>query len=217
MVIAIDGPAGAGKSTVAKKLADMLGIHYLDTGAMYRAFTLHVLKNHLNFDDLEKIKELLKTFELDISGDTVRIGNVSVNGEIRNEEVTSRVSYISSLDFVRKKMVDLQREIGKNRDIVAEGRDIGTVVFPHTKLKFYLDATVEERAQRRIKDEKNQGQTNDVAKMMERIEKRDAYDSSRKISPLKKADDAFYIDSTHMTVDEVCAYIIGKIREQKQE
>jgi cytidylate kinase len=217
MVIAIDGPAGAGKSTVAKKLADKLGIHYLDTGAMYRAFTLHVLKNYLNFDNLEKIKELLKTFELDISGDTVRIGNVSVNREIRNEEVTSRVSYISSLDFVRKKMVDLQREIGKNRDIVAEGRDIGTVVFPYTKFKFYLDATVEERAQRRIKDEKNQGQTDDVAKMMERIEKRDAYDSSRKISPLKKADDAFYIDSTHMTVDEVCEYIIGKFREQRQE
>ncbi len=217
MVIAIDGPAGAGKSTVAKKLAEMLGIHYLDTGAMYRAFTLHVLKNHLNFDELEKIKELLKTFELDISGDTVRIGDVSVNREIRNEEVTSRVSYISSLDFVRKKMVDLQREIGKNRDIVAEGRDIGTVVFPHTKLKFYLDATVEERAQRRIKDDKNQGQTDDIAKMMECIEKRDAYDSSRKISPLKKADDAFYIDSTHMTVDEVCEYIIRKIREQKQE
>jgi cytidylate kinase len=217
MVIAIDGPAGAGKSTVAKGVAKQLGIHYLDTGAMYRAFTLHVLKNHVHPDEIEHIRRLLDTFELNISEGGVRIGNENVNREIRSEEVTELVSYISSLDFVRKKMVELQREIGKNRDIVAEGRDIGTVVFSNTKHKFYLDATVEERARRRIKDEKNRNHTTDVTKMIERIKMRDSYDSSRKNSPLKKAHDACYIDSTHMTVDEVCDYIIKKISEQKQE
>jgi len=217
MVIAIDGPAGAGKSTVAKKVAKKLGIHYLDTGAMYRAFTLHVLKNHIHPDEIEHIRKLLDTFELDLSDESVFIGNVNVDREIRSEEVTSLVSYISSLGFVRKKMVELQREIGKNRDIVAEGRDIGTVVFSHTKHKFYLDATVEERARRRIKDEKNQNRTNDVIEMIDRIKARDFYDSSRKNSPLKKAHDACYIDSTHMTVDEVCDFIIKKISEQKQE
>jgi cytidylate kinase len=217
MVIAIDGPAGAGKSTVAKGVAKQLGIHYLDTGAMYRAFTLHVLKNHVHPDEIEHIRRLLDTFELNISEGGVRIGNENVNREIRSEEVTELVSYISSLDLVRKKMVELQREIGKNRDIVAEGRDIGTVVFSNTKHKFYLDATVEERARRRIKDEKNRNHTTDVTKMIERIKMRDSYDSSRKNSPLKKAHDACYIDSTHMTVDEVCDYIIKKISEQKQE
>jgi len=213
MVIAVDGPAGAGKSTVVKKIAQKLGIHYLDTGAMYRAFTLYVLKKKVPLNDKVKIKNLLNTFNLTVMDDTLCIMGEDVTKEIRSEEVTAHVSYISSLDFVRKKMVELQREIGKNIDIIAEGRDIGTVVFTDTKYKFYLDASVEERALRRLNDEKNQNQDRDIPVLIEKIKKRDKYDSTREVSPLTRAPDACYIDSTNMTIDEVCNFIIRKIKE----
>ena len=213
MVIAVDGPAGAGKSTVVKKIAQKLGIHYLDTGAMYRAFTLYVLKKKIPLNDKVKIKNLLNTFNLTVMDDTLCIRGEDVTKEIRSEEVTAHVSYISSLDFVRKKMVELQREIGKNIDIIAEGRDIGTVVFTDTKYKFYLDAPVEERALRRLNDEKNQNQDRDIPVLIEKIKKRDKYDSTREVSPLTRAPDACYIDSTNMTIDEVCNFIIKKIQE----
>lgn len=213
MVIAIDGPAGAGKSTVAKKIAQSLGIYYLDTGAMYRAFTLYVLKGNVPLKNKNEIKKLLKTFKLNISKDCVCINNTDVTNEIRSDLVTNHVSYISSLDFVRKKMVELQREIGKNRDIVAEGRDIGTVVFADTKYKFYLDASVRERALRRMNDEKNLNKECDIPSMINKIKQRDEYDSTRDISPLKRAPNAYYIDSTNMTIDEVCMLIIGKVKE----
>lgn len=213
MVIAVDGPAGAGKSTVAKRVAQRLGIYYLDTGAMYRAFTFYVLKNNVPLNDLERIKVLLNSFDLKISEDGVLIGKEDVTKEIRSEEVTKQVSYISSLDFVRKKMVELQREIGKNRDIIAEGRDIGTVVFANTDYKFFLDASVEERSLRRFCDDKNQDKDGDISSMTKKLRKRDEYDSSRDISPLKQASDAWYIDSTHMTIDEVCNFIIDKVKD----
>ncbi|MCK5568475.1 MAG: (d)CMP kinase, partial [Spirochaetes bacterium] len=187
MVIAIDGPAGAGKSTVAKKVANKLGIFYLDTGAMYRAFTLYVMKKDVNFDNNLKIERLLQSFALTISEDCVCIQGLDVTKEIRREDVTAVVSYISSLDFVRKKMVELQREIGKNRDIIVEGRDIGTVVFPDTPYKFYLDAAIDKRAVRRLKDEKNQEIAGTIQTIKEKINKRDEFDSSRKVSPLKQA------------------------------
>jgi len=213
MVIAVDGPAGAGKSTVVKKIAKKLGIHYLDTGAMYRAFTLYVLKKKVPLNDKVKIKNLLNTFNLTVMDDTLCIRGEDVTKESRSEEVTAHVSYISSLDFVRKKMVKLQREIGKNIDIIAEGRDIGTVVFTDTKYKFYLDASVEERALRRLNDEKNQNQDRDIPVLIEKIKKRDKYDSTREVSPLTRTPDACYINSTNMTIDEVCNFIIKKIKE----
>lgn len=123
------------------------------------------------------------------------------------------MSYISSLDFVRKKMVELQQNIGKNNNIVAEGRDIGTVVFPETKYKFFLDATIEERARRRMRDEKSQSKESNINSVIKKLKKRDTYDSSRDVSPLKKAPDAYYIDSTHMAVDEICDFIIRKVKE----
>jgi len=211
MIIAVDGPAGAGKSTIAKKIAKQLGIYYLDTGAMYRALTFFVLMHKVHLDNIEEIRQLLDVFDLRITEDRVFIGERDVTVEIRSEEVTKHVSYISSLDFVRKKMVEVQREIGKNRDIVAEGRDIGSVVFFDAQYKFYLDASVEERARRRMKDEKNPDTAQDLSSMIEKIRKRDVYDSSRELSPLKMAPDAFYIDSTHMTIDEVCNIIIKKV------
>jgi cytidylate kinase len=212
VVIAIDGPAGAGKSTVAKKVANKLGIFYLDTGAMYRAFTLYVMKKNVNFNNNLKIERLLQSFALTISEDCVCIQGLDVTKEIRREDVTAAVSYISSLDFVRKKMVELQREIGKNRDIIVEGRDIGTVVFPDTPYKFYLDAAIDKRAVRRLKDEKNQEIAGTIQTIKEKINKRDEFDSSRKVSPLKQARDAVYIDSTHLRIDEVCNTIIQKVK-----
>ncbi len=212
VVIAIDGPAGAGKSTVAKKVANKLGIFYLDTGAMYRAFTLYIMKKNVNFNNNSKIERLLQSFALTISEDCVCIQGLDVTKEIRREDVTAAVSYISSLDFVRKKMVELQREIGKNRDIIVEGRDIGTVVFPDTPYKFYLDAAIDKRAVRRLKDEKNQEIAGTIQTIKEKINKRDEFDSSRKVSPLKQAQDAVYIDSTHLRIDEVCNKIIQKVK-----
>jgi cytidylate kinase len=211
MVVAIDGPAGAGKSTVAKIVAEKLGIVYLDTGAMYRAFTLYVLKKEIPLNNLGMIESALEDFKLAIAEDAVTINGTDVTREIRGEEVTANVSYISSLDFVRKKMVELQREMSKNKDIVVEGRDIGTVVFPDTPYKFYLDADIEERTKRRLNDEKGRKGVKNTVQIMANITKRDTYDSNRAISPLKKADNATYIDSTHMTIDEVCQFIINSI------
>jgi cytidylate kinase len=215
MVIAIDGPAGAGKSTVAKNVAKQLGIFYLDTGAMYRAFTHYVLIKGIPLDDLESMKRLLKTFSLTITSDRVLVEGQDVTVTIRSAEVTSTVSYISSLDFVRKKMVELQREMGENRDITVEGRDIGTVVFPDTPFKFYLDADVIERARRRLNDERSQQNSADLEQIKESIVQRDKYDSTRAISPLRRAHDAAYIDTTNMTVNEVCNVIINRIQEKQ--
>lgn len=214
MVIAIDGPAGAGKSTVARKIAHILNIQYLDTGAMYRAFTFFVLQHDIELNDIDRITELLDTFDIRFTDQRVYIGEREVTKEIRSDPVTDNVSYISSLGAVRKKMVELQREIGENRSVVAEGRDIGTVVFPETEYKFYIDASIEERAKRRIGDTRNQSKITDIREIQEKIRQRDEYDSTRDISPLAKAPDAHYIDTTHMTIDEVCNHIITHVNEE---
>ena len=214
LIVAIDGPAGAGKSTVARKVAHILNIQYLDTGAMYRAFTFFVLQHHIELNDIDGIKELLDRFDIRFNDQRVFIGDREVTKEIRSDAVTENVSYISSLSAVRKKMVELQREIGENRSVVAEGRDIGTVVFPETKYKFYIDASIEERAKRRIGDTRNQSKITDIREIQEKIRQRDEYDSTRDISPLAKAPDAHYIDTTHMTIDEVCNHIITHVNEE---
>jgi cytidylate kinase len=212
-VIAIDGPAGAGKSTVARRIAGILNIQYLDTGAMYRAFTLFVLQHGIEMNNIDAITKLLDEFEITFRGKRVFIGKTDVTRDIRRDPVTDSVSYISSLGAVRKKMVELQREIGENRSVVAEGRDIGTVVFPETTYKFYIDASIEERARRRIGDSNNQSNITDVNQVQAKIRQRDEYDSTREIAPLKRAPDAHYIDTTHMTIEEVCNHIITQVNE----
>lgn len=198
---------------MARRVAQILKIQYLDTGAMYRAFTYFVLQHAIALDDTYAIEKLLDGFELTLRGRRVFIGDDEVTMKIRSDSVTDNVSYISSLGSVRKKMVELQRDIGNNKSVVAEGRDIGTVVFPETKYKFYIDATIEERARRRIGDKNNQSKLTDINEVKQRIQQRDVYDSTREISPLTKAPDTHYIDTTHMTIDEVCNHIISQVNE----
>lgn len=212
MIIAIDGPAGAGKSTIAKKVAEKLNFTYLDTGAMYRAFTLLVLKKGIPLENTQLIEKTLDDFDISFIDNRILMNGTDVTKDIRNEEVTKNVSYISSLPFVRKKMVELQRKIGQNNYIVIEGRDIGTVVFPNADYKFYLDASIETRAVRRLKDKNDSSKASTIDEMIKKIRDRDTYDSTRKIAPLKKAEDAIYIDSTNMTIDEVCNSILNTIK-----
>jgi len=212
VIIAIDGPAGAGKSTIAKKVAEKLNFTYLDTGAMYRAFTLLVLKKGIPLENTQLIEKTLGDFDISFIDNRILMNGTDVTKDIRNEEVTKNVSYISSLPFVRKKMVELQRKIGQNNDIVIEGRDIGTVVFPNADYKFYLDASIETRAVRRLKDKNDSSKASTIDEMIKKIRDRDTYDSTRKIAPLKKAEDAIYIDSTNMTIDEVCNSILNTIK-----
>ena len=215
MIIAIDGPAGAGKSTVAERIAEKLKYTYLDTGAMYRVFTLLILTERIPLENIRLIENALKNFKISFKDGRVLMNGIDVTDDIRNDNVTNNVSYISSLSFVRKKMVELQRNIGQYNDIVIEGRDIGTVVFPDADYKFYLDASIEIRAKRRLKDEKDRSKTSSLQEMIIKIKDRDNYDSSREISPLKKADNAIYIDSTNMAIDEVCNAILNKINKNK--
>ena len=212
MIIAIDGPAGAGKSTIARMVAEKLNFTYLDTGAMYRAFTLMVLKKGIPLENVELIEKALKDFNISFIENKIIMNNIDVTEDIRTEEVTNNVSYISSLPFVRKKMVELQRKIGQNSNIVVEGRDIGTVVFPNADYKFYLDASIEIRAMRRLKDTNDKSEASSLHEMIEKLKNRDIYDSTRKTAPLKRADNAVYIDSTKMSIDEVCNKILSIIK-----
>lgn len=204
-IIALDGPSGSGKSTIANILAKKLNISYLNTGSMYRALTLYFLKNKIRKDD--KIDfSILDKINIDINKDKVLLNGIDVSKKIREKEVTNNVSWVSSIKEVREHLVKLQRKIGNNKSIILDGRDIGTVVFPKAKYKFYLDANAEIRAKRRYDQ-------NEIDKSIEEIKediiKRDYLDSHRKISPLEKAKDAIVIDSSYLSIDEVVKKIIG--------
>jgi len=217
IVIAIDGPAGAGKSTVAKIIAQKMNLLYIDTGAMYRAITYVVYKLGINPKDEKKVSEVLKSINLEFKMNKKNNIDVFYNGEninkfLRIKEVDDTVSYVCSYKKVREFMVAKQRELSKNYNVILDGRDIGTVVFPNTPYKFYLDASVEERARRRMLDTKNKERLS-FEKVKENIIKRDKLDSTRKLSPLRKAEDAIYIDSTNMSIGEVVNFIIKKVKE----
>ncbi len=211
MVIAIDGPAGAGKSTVAKYIAKKLGFVYLDTGAMYRAIGLKVYEDGCGVENTERVKELLDDSVIDIKyvdgTQTVWLDGKDVSKEIRLNHISKMASDVSALPFVREKLVSMQRKMSENGDYILDGRDIGTVVFPGAELKFFLTASVEERATRRYKELIEKGQQADFDTVKKEIEQRDYNDSHRKTSPLKKADDAIELDTTGLDIDEVCARI----------
>ena len=207
--IAIDGPAGAGKSTIAKMVADKLGLLYLDTGAMYRACAYY-LKQHSALEDEKKIAELLGKMELsfDESGKIIYLNGEDVSAVIRTPEITELTSKVSSNAKVRELLVRKQQEIAGVRGVIMDGRDIGTVVLPQAQVKIFLTASLESRAQRRLLDLAQKGIKSDLATVMEDLAKRDKQDSTREHSPLKQADDAVVIDTSEMSIDDVIKNIL---------
>lgn len=211
--IAIDGPAGAGKSTVAKKIAKKLNLEYIDTGAMYRAFTLKVLENGLDPKNEDEVLSLLESTNIIFSNNHVYLDGKIVDEEIRNDSINKNVSYVSSYSKVRKKMVELQQEMAKNNNVIMDGRDIGTVVLPNATYKFFITAQPEERGKRRHKELIEKGETDVVlSDIIDDINRRDKIDSSREESPLTIPDDAIVIDSTNLTIDEVVDLILELIK-----
>ena len=202
MIIAIDGPAGSGKSTIAKLIAEDLGLVYLDTGAMYRLVTLKALNEGI-LGDFEKIKKMLDNLNIDIKENGFYLDNVDVSDEIRKPIVSENVSDIAAIREVREKMVDLQRKFSESKNVILDGRDIGTVVFPNANVKIFLVADAKERANRRYKELVKKGENIKIEKIYENILKRDEIDSTRKESPLKKAEDAIEVDTTSKNIGEV--------------
>lgn len=213
--VAIDGPASAGKSTIAKILATKLNYVYVDTGAMYRTITLAAKKNGIAYNDEEKIKNLLSQTEIRFEPSTpvqrVFLNDTDVTEEIRSAEVTNNVSVVASFADVRSNLANRQREIANNNSVIMDGRDIGTTVLPEADVKVFLVASVDERAQRRYKENVAKGMTTDLETLKREIEARDYKDSHRQISPLTQAKDAILVDTTGQSIDDVVAKIANII------
>lgn len=219
-IVAIDGPSGSGKSTVAAMLSKELGYMHLDTGAMYRAVALAAANENIPFDDPVRLDELCERIRIEMKQNedkvAVYLDGMDVTQAIRSPEMSLGSSAVSSIAQVRSHMVRLQREVGNRGGIVAEGRDMGTVVFPDTPAKFYLDAAPEERARRRWMQLAEMGIDEEPGKVRSEMEERDRKDSSREHSPLKKADDAIPIDTTGMNIEQVVAALARKVQELEE-
>ncbi|MGE7621572.1 (d)CMP kinase [Viridibacillus sp. NPDC096237] len=216
--IAIDGPAGAGKSTIAKIAAEALGYTYIDTGAMYRALTLKALKENINLEDAESVTNLLGktdiTLKLSEDGQLVFLDGQDVSQEIRSNEVTSNVSKVAAHAAMREIMVQRQQEMAKLGGVVMDGRDIGTAVLTDAELKLYMSATVEERARRRFEDNKQRGIISTIAQLQEEIALRDKLDSEREASPLVQAKDAIFLDTTELSIQQAADAILKLVSER---
>ena len=216
MIVAIDGPAGSGKSTVSKRVAKKLDLLYLDTGAMYRALTLKVMRSNIDSEDAPSIIKVACKTEINLTlqpGEDIKVflDGEDISGAIRTPKVTEEVKYIARIPEVRERMVQIQRRIAGRTGAVVEGRDIGTVVLPNADFKFYLDATEEERARRRFKELKEMGMDVVFDEIKSDVKKRDDSDMSRKVAPLKKAENAICIDTTGMSIEEVVGKIISYV------
>ena len=219
MQVAIDGPASSGKSTISKLIAKENHFVYLDTGAMYRVVTLAVLKNQISLDDHRAIEQLVQTIEIGFSmqdgKQSVFMNGEDVTDEIRSVEVTRNVSAVSALKEVRTRLVHLQQEIAENHSIIMDGRDIGTVVLPQAEIKIFLVASVEERAKRRFIENQEKGIEMSYEELVEDIRRRDHIDSTRKESPLRKAEDAIEVDTTKMTIEDVVKVVTALIQKNQ--
>jgi len=216
IAIALDGPSASGKSTLGEKLAKKLNFTYLDTGVMYRAVTLASLKNKIDVSDEIEVSKIAENLDLDVLPPSIldgRSNDVILNGEdvtweIRQPDVEKNVSQVSAYSRVRQAMTKVQRKIGQRGSVVMVGRDIGTVVLPEAKIKIYLDASADERARRRFLELQNRGKAVIYEEILQDMIRRDKFDSSRAIAPLRPADDAIIVDSDHMNADEVFNYIL---------
>jgi len=214
--VAIDGPAGAGKSTIARRLATRLSFLYIDTGAMYRAVGLWALRLGIDLDDAHRLEPLAREAQIELRADDSR---VLLNGEditetIRTQEVSDAASRVSAIGGVRRAMVDKQREMSERTSVVMEGRDIGSVVFPDAEVKIFLDADPAVRAERRLREDREKGKTADSAEVARQIQERDERDRTRAEAPLVQAPDATYVDSTGLSIDEVEENILRVIRDR---
>jgi cytidylate kinase len=216
-IVAVDGPAGSGKSTISKVVAEKFNLTYLDTGAMYRMIAFKSLKDGINLDDIDEVVKLLEDVNIDMKDGKFYVDGTDVSAEIRTPEITGIVSKVAAIKEVRVKLVDLQRKISHGKNVILDGRDIGTVVFPKANLKVFLVASPEERAKRRVLDFKNKGIEEKFEDVLSEIIRRDEFDSNRKESPLKKADDAIEIDTSFMNIDEVVGAISKLVEERNNE
>lgn len=213
VTIAVDGPSGAGKSTVAKAVAKKMNIDYIDTGAMYRAVGYKMIQEGVALDDEQALKQMLENTEIDFSNGNILLDGNNINDYIRTPEISKQASDCSALPIVREKLVDLQRKMGQTKSVIMDGRDIGTNVFPNAKYKFFITASAEERANRRYKELMEKGQDVVYEDVLKDIIQRDHNDSTRKLNPLRKADDAVELDTTVMTIDEVVNYVCEEINK----
>ncbi len=209
--IAIDGPAGSGKSTIAKALAKELDIDYIDTGAMYRAFGYKIREKGIDMHNPAELRELLDSTDIDFDHGKTLLDGTDVSGLIRTPEVSMLASDCSAIAEVRQKLVKLQQAMGETKSVVMDGRDIGTVVFPNAQYKFFLTASSEERARRRFAELTAKGEKTTFEEVLEDMVKRDTQDTTRKVTPLRKADDALEVDTTSMNIEQVTDFILSRI------
>lgn len=216
MIIAIDGPAGSGKGTIASMVSKKLNLVNIDTGATYRCVALEILKEGVGLEETDKIIEISKSINIKLTEDSrVFLNNEDVTNKIREKEVTKIVSQVSSIEKVRENLVNLQRNMAKGKNVIMEGRDITTVVFPAADFKFYLDASIDERVKRRILQNKEKGIDMTEDEIRENMEKRDYNDMHKKVGALKRTNDQIYIDTSNISIDEVVNKIIKIVKEGK--
>ena len=221
LIIAIDGPAGSGKSTVAKEVAKRLGLIYVDTGAMYRALTFKAVRKKIDPNNAEALIDLAKKTDICLETDEslrlyVKLDGEDVSEEIRTPFITNNVKYVACIKSVRKAMVNLQRKAAMGKGAVLEGRDIGTVVFPDADIKIYLDATIDERVRRRYKELIIKNPDITIEEVKKDVAFRDKSDAERSVGPLKKADDAILIDTTRLTIPQVVVRILDEVNAGKK-
>lgn len=218
-VVAIDGPAGSGKGTITKLVGEKLGLVYIDTGAMYRCVTLKALRNNIEPTQIEKIENMMEDISIKLKKEDnkqiVLLDEEDVSSEIRTTKIDDNCAKYAALACVRSKITPLQRKMGKEVDCIMEGRDIGTTVFPDADVKIYLDASVEERARRRYKQDIEKGMKVTYEEILESIKERHKLETEREISPLRQAEDAIYLDSSKLSIDEVVEKVIEIINEKR--